>query len=389
MITRTGSWVGAAAIVLVATGVWADYPELVTLGLSCAAALLTAVMWMATRPRLAATREIRPQRVTETEVACGVLVVKNEGYHRSPPFVVTENIANRSVAVPVPSLTARSAFKTVYPLPATRRGRYVVPALMISHSDPLQLLRTERSHGGETVLYVHPRIHDVAPMPMGGRRDLEGPTSNNSPPEGVAFHSLRMYEAGDDRRHIHWKSSARTGTLIVRQTVVPDEARHLIILDTSAEPYGEDSFEGAVRAAASLCVAANRAGFPVDLRTTADPATGTEQAERPQDSSVTTLLDLLATTRSSATDHGLAAMSDLVGDVVSADEEVVLGVVTGTPDPDQLEVLISVRPRFLTVVLVQIGHREPGQQITLPGIITVNARTSTEFAVRWNQLALP
>jgi uncharacterized protein (DUF58 family) len=273
----------------------ADYPELVTLGLTCVAALLAAAMWMVAKPRLTATREIRPQRVTETESAYGTLVVKNEGRHRSPPSVVTENVADHSVAVPVPSLAARSAFRTVYPLPAGRRGRYAVPAPVISHSDPLQLLRTERSHGGGTTLYVHPRIHDVVPMPAGGRRDLEGPAPNNAPPEGVAFHSLREYVPGDDRRHIHWKSSARTGTLMVRHTAVPEEARHLVILDTSAKPYAGSAFEGAVRAAASLCVAASRAGFPVDLRTT-----GTGQAGRPADTGITASLDLLATTQTSS-----------------------------------------------------------------------------------------
>jgi hypothetical protein len=75
--------------------------------------------------------------------------------------------------------------------------------------------------------------------------------------------------------------------------------------------------------------------------------------------------------------------------VVFADEEVVLGVVTGTPDPELLDVLISARPRFLTICLIHIGHRGSEQPVALPGIITVNALTSTEFALRWNQLAPP
>jgi uncharacterized protein (DUF58 family) len=89
----------------------------------------------------------------------------------------------------------------------------------------------------------------------------------------VAFHSLREYAVGDDLRLVHWKSTARTGRLLVRHEVVPDQSGYVVLLDTA--PSGD--FEAAVRIAASLCAAAARAGHAIRLRTTghdADAAIG-------------------------------------------------------------------------------------------------------------------
>ena len=52
----------------------------------------------------------------------------------------------------------------------------------------------------------------VRPLPAGFAKDLEGPTTDASPAGDVAFHAMRPYRLGDDPRHIHWMSTARTGS---------------------------------------------------------------------------------------------------------------------------------------------------------------------------------
>ncbi|NHA00101.1 DUF58 domain-containing protein [Nocardioides sp. W3-2-3] len=84
-------------------------------------------------------------------------------------------------------------------------------------ADPLGLLRREAHLSRMDRLYVHPRTLRVEGSAAGLVRDLEGRTVPKVSDNDVSFHALRGYVAGDDRRHIHWKSSAKTGTLMVRQ----------------------------------------------------------------------------------------------------------------------------------------------------------------------------
>jgi uncharacterized protein (DUF58 family) len=374
VITRTGVTVAGSAVILLLAGALAGWPEFVILGFACVMALLVAAAWLFVRPRLSVVREINPTRVEEGAVVRGVLTVTNIGRRRSTPLMAVETVAGCRVTVPLPSLAVSENFETVYSLPAFRRGRYVIPPVTLDHADPLQLLHSGRAGDRESVLSVYPRVHHIDPLPLAGPRDVEGPTSANSPQDGVAFHSLRGYQPGDDWRRIHWKSTARTGELMVRHNVVPDEPRHLVILDTSAKPYSGSSFEEAVRVAASLCVAAERAGYPLACRTTADLEVANGEAAA---------LDLLSGVQCSKTDRGLLALNDVLGDVVSTGERVALSVVTGQTDPDRLEDLAVLRPQFLAVTLVHIG---PGEAGALPGVVTIGAGTSAEFEARWNQL---
>ena len=43
--------------------------------------------------------------------------------------------------------------------------------------------------------------------------DLEGSATRDLTNSDVSFHALREYQPGDERRYIHWKSTAKTGTL--------------------------------------------------------------------------------------------------------------------------------------------------------------------------------
>ncbi|ONI87958.1 hypothetical protein ALI144C_08005 [Actinosynnema sp. ALI-1.44] len=385
MVTKNGVATAVCTITLLAGGILADYPELVMFGLAGVAAFLVAAIWVVARPRLTAVRDIRPRRVVEGDPARGVLTVTNAGSRRSPPLVAIETIAGVEVRVPLPSLAARSSDQVEYPLPPAGRGRHVIPALTIGHADPFRLLHIGRSCGGESVLYVHPRVHRVAPVPLGGPRDVEGRTSSRSVQGGAAFHSLREYEPGDDWRLIDWKSTARTGTLVVRHNVVPDEPRQLIFLDTSAGPYGRGSFDEAVRIAASFCVAASRSGFPVALRTTGDLVDGDDQAIQWHDTA-TAPLDQLSVVRCSAADRGLSALVDIVRVVVAHGDQAAIAIVTGQVTAGHLELMAALRPRFLTAGLVQVSDESAKVVVPPRELIAVRASSCARFAMAWNKL---
>lgn len=379
MLTGTGRAVTALGGLLLAAGWAAGYPELVVLGLACLILVLAASAWMLTRPDLSAERTIRPESVQQGDDAVGVLTLTNRSRRRSPPVVAVERVGDREVPVDVPSLPGQGSQEVTYPLPTQRRGVFAVGPLTLGHADPLRLMRVARSFASQTTLCVHPLVHDVPPLPTGRSRDMDGPTSDTAPRGGIAFHSLREFRPGDERRLIHWRSSARLGTLMVRHHVVPNEPRMLVVLDTSAAPYAgdEESFEDAVRVAASLAAAACLRGYPLQLRTTGGALVSAERGEglRP-------VLDLLAALEPEAADPGLAALTGMV----PREEGVCLGVVSGQADAGSLAAVGLVRQRFQMASLVTVGERHGRPGAPLRGVVALNVARSTDFARAWTRL---
>jgi uncharacterized protein (DUF58 family) len=376
--TRNGRLLAGAGAVLLAVAVLLRYPELAAFGFTALFAVAVAGLWMLVPPRVWVGRDFRPTRVTAGQAADAILTITNRSARRCLATTASESIDGHAAGVPVPSLGAYEVYETSYPLPVLGRGVYPANPVTVVHTDPLRLTATSRSYDAPSMLFVHPVVDLVHPLPVGLGEDPDGPGSSQAPQGGVAFHSLREYVHGDDWRQVHWRSSARTGTLMMRRNAVPNEPRAMVLLDTSAAAYADDgSFENAVRAAASLCVAALRAGFPLRLHTTADEKVRADEDGRGR----TEALDLLAAVRRSTADPGLAVLPSLLPE----EGAVSLGVVTGRPDPALLAVLPPVRSRFLTVSLVQFA-RTAEAPADLPGVLALSVCGPAEFVAAWNDL---
>jgi hypothetical protein len=218
----------------------------------------------------------------------------------------------------------------------------------------------------------------MSPVPTGRSEELEGPTSAGAPRGGIAFHSLREYEAGDDLRLIHWRSTARLNKLMVKHTVITNEPKIMVLLDTRAESYDGDSFEDAVRVAASLIAACVDHRYPTEFRTTG----GMRGSIDPAGAGMNDTMDKLAAVTMSKDDPGLPALLRLAA---SREQGVSLGVVTGQPPREQAQAIGRARSRFQMVTFVQVGEKHGRPAMAISGVLGVSADTSEELARVWKR----
>ena len=112
-----------------------------------------------------------------------------------------------------------------------------------------------------------PRVTDLSVFAGGLTNDLDGATSQQLSMSDLAFHALREYVPGDDLRHVHWRSSAKAGELLVRQYHETRRGHVTILVDASRSSYPRaDDFELAVSVAASIALRAVRDDFDTSLR---------------------------------------------------------------------------------------------------------------------------
>ncbi|MFX4505177.1 DUF58 domain-containing protein, partial [Acinetobacter baumannii] len=78
------------------------------------------------------------------------------------------------------------------------------------------LLRREHAFDDVHDLFVHPRTVALPSTSAGLVRDLEGNATRRLVDADMSFHAIREYVPGDSRRQVHWKSTAKTGRLMVR-----------------------------------------------------------------------------------------------------------------------------------------------------------------------------
>ena len=158
----------------------------------------------------------------------------------------------RALAFPSPKVNLRTARLEV-PLSFPRRGVYELGPAEIRISDPIGLLGFSRTFPEKTEVVVYPKTYPLPGFPLRGG-DMEAGSRGSRGQRGDEFASLREYRRGDDRRHIHWKSVARTGELFVKEFSLEAPRRHTVVVDLRREGIrvNEDEVEDAVSSAASV-----------------------------------------------------------------------------------------------------------------------------------------
>ena len=264
LTTTFGRAVAALALASWAVAWRLHWVEFGAVAAGCVFAIAIASVFMLGRDRIAVTIGLEPTRVSVGQTAGASIETTNVTGRRILPFRLEAPAGALIVQSDVPSLRVHGMHREEFAIPTSRRGVIRVGPVSSVRGDPLGLMRREVAWTESTDLFVHPSTVPLSGIASGWIRDLEGISTNDLSTSDVELHTLREYEPGDDRRHVHWRTSVRVGTLMVRQFIDTRRWHLAVVIGTARREYAhDDEFELAVSLAASLGVRALRDGQSV------------------------------------------------------------------------------------------------------------------------------
>lgn len=243
------------AVVSLTLGFVLGWVEFAFVGFALAGAMLAACAYLFGRATYRVTIELNPRRVTAGERAMGRMEVVNTGTRTVLPTRMELPVGEGLAEFIVPRLAGGQDDESLFAIPTERRALIVAGPAVSVRGDQLGLLRRTTRWTDQVELFVHPRLTRIAATARGLVKDLEGQTTKTITDSDLAFHALRSYEPGDDIRNVHWRSSARTGQLMVRQYQETRRSQLLLMMSADRRFYAsDDEFELAVSALASVAV---------------------------------------------------------------------------------------------------------------------------------------
>lgn len=264
-LTARGLGTLFAGLTLILIGIIGGYPELAVLGTTALIAVIVAVAFVGRAPRLSVRRIVTPDRVSRDHPCHVTLTVGNRRRFGALTMIASDRRGTSEIAVPVLRVRPGQDTTVDYPVVTRRRGVVPIGPLRVTRTDPFGLVRSVTSHGGTDRVLVYPRVHPIVSVPSGATRSLDG-VSDNVPNGTITFDRLRPYVRGDELRHVHWRTSARIGELMVREHLEESLPRLVVLLDDRAHAYDDDdAFEEACDAAASVIATAVRENLPIRL----------------------------------------------------------------------------------------------------------------------------
>ena len=251
--------VGWGALAVAALGLvlgrWFGWLELAAVGAALTAVLVVSMLMTVGRARYAVTLDMADRRVKVGERALGRLEVRNVARRRSLPSRIELPVGAVVAELAVPGLAPGAGHDELFAIPTTRRAVIVVGPVRSVRGDPFGLVRRSVRWTRPTEVFVHPLLVSLAGASSGLLRDLEGQATRDLSDSDLSFHALRDYVAGDDRRYIHWRTTARRGSLMVKQFEDTRRTTTALALATDPRDYADDDeLELAVSVVASVGV---------------------------------------------------------------------------------------------------------------------------------------
>jgi uncharacterized protein (DUF58 family) len=266
VVTPLG-WVILAVIpVSLLVGYRLGWIELVVVGWACVVLVLIAGVYLVGGSPFQVELSLAHRRVVVGEPARGEIAVLNPRRRRALGVKIEIPVGHGLAELAMPGLKGGTEYHHEFAIPTLKRGIVSVGPVRTVRADPVGLVRREVLWTESAELVVHPKTIGVPSTSTGLIRDLEGAPTRDLTSSDVAFHALREYQPGDERRYIHWKSTAKTGTFMVRQFEQTRRSHLVVALSLATGDYAsEEEFELAVSVAGSLGVRAIRDGRTVSV----------------------------------------------------------------------------------------------------------------------------
>ena len=261
------------ALAMLIAGFILGWQELTFVGLTILVGLLFCAVFLIGRTTYKVAIELSPSRVVMGERALGRLVITNSGTRPVLAARIELPVGAGRAEFSIPGLKPGEEHDELFAVPTNRRAIIVAGPAVSVRGDQLGLLRRTVRWSEPVELLVHPITTPLASSAAGLVRDLEGQVTNKITDSDLSFHALRSYSPGDDRRYVHWRTSARliqqTGDpmdLMVRQFQETRRSQLTILQSESAAFYADsDEFELAVSVTASLAGQVIRDGIALNV----------------------------------------------------------------------------------------------------------------------------
>ena len=311
------------------------------------------------------------------ERAVGGLMLANRTSRTLLPSEVILPVGAGRGVFQVPRLVPGEEHEEVFAIPTTARGVLSVGPVSVRRGDPLGLFERANDRRQAVDLFVHPRTTALDGLSLGHMRDLEGLPAQHLSRDDVSFHALREYQPGDDLRHVHWKSTARVGEVMVRQYEETRRSHFVVGLSTLPDEYRDtDEFELAISVAGSVGLRALRDSRILDARTQQGPLRSITPRRFLDE------LSLLGHSRARL--GGIVALAG--GIAAHAPDAAVVVLVTGSrTDAAELRLACSRLPQSVRALAVVTDTRVDApalQRIGEADVITIGALDQLPRAVR-------
>jgi uncharacterized protein (DUF58 family) len=251
------------------------------LGWICSFIIASGVLSELTLRQLVVDRR-PPPRIHAGEPFLMEVVIKNGKSSRASYSIEVEDligktpIDKRCYFLKIPEGKSQ---RTSYRHTFVQRGAYTVTGYRLATKFPFALFRKSRDVDSPLELLVYPaRVATTRPP---SRATTRGDSAAERLGRRGEFFGLREHRTGDDRRDVHWKSSARTGRMLVREYEDHRSRRVVIAVDNAlptpvreavtdgvllpAQEAQVAAVERAISIAASLAASYLQAGWTVEL----------------------------------------------------------------------------------------------------------------------------